>query len=415
MVLITDILILMVLLALSGFFSGAEVALISLSKHKCKNLVEKNKFGSKYVEKLKNDTQRMLATILIGNNVVNVAASAIATSIAINTFQNFAIGIATGIMTFLILIFGEITPKTIAEQHNEISSQLVAAPIWYLSVILAPIVQILNKFLIVFMALFGIKAKQDTTSEEEIITMVKTAEEEGTIKEIEKKMINSIFEFDDLNAEEIATPKADMVAIESKCKIKDAIKLVLKKNHSRIPVYEKSRDHIRGIIYAKDLMEYMKNKKENLSIKKIMKEPYFVPETKKVSSLLKHFQKRKEHMAIVVDEHGSVTGLVTLEDVLEEIVGEIMDETDKVDPNIRKTGKNVWSVKGKTDIEEVNEKLKMKLKGEGYDTLSGFILKFTGKIPKVNEEITHNKFKFKIEELSGNRISQVKVEKGNFK
>ncbi|MAE42705.1 hypothetical protein CMO93_02955 [Candidatus Woesearchaeota archaeon] len=415
MVLSIDIIVLVILLVLSGFFSGAEVALISLSKHKCRHLVEKKKFGSTYVKKLKDNPQRMLATILIGNNVVNVAASAIATSLAMGIFQSYAIGIATGIMTFLILIFGEITPKSIAQQHNEFTSQLVAAPIWYLSIILAPVVNVLNTFLNALIALFGLKAKQSITSEEEIKTMIATAEEEGSIKEIEKKMIHSIFEFDDINAEEIATPKADMVAIELNSKIKDAIKLVLKKNHSRIPVYERSRDHIKGVVYAKDLMEYMNKKKENVSVTKIMKEPYFIPETKKVSNLLKHFQKRKGHMAIVVNEHGSVTGLVTLEDVLEEIVGEIMDETDKIDPSISKIGKNTWSVRGKTEIEEVNKKLKMKLKGKDYDTLSGFILKHTGKIPKENEEIIYDKFKFRIEELSGNRISQVRVEKGRFK
>ncbi|MBN4049186.1 HlyC/CorC family transporter [archaeon AH-315-M20] len=415
MVLSTDIIVLIILLALSGFFSGAEVALISLSKVKCRQLVEKKKFGSTYVKKLKDSPQRMLATILIGNNVVNVAASAIATSIAISFFQSYAIGIATGVMTFLILVFGEITPKSIAEQNNEIGSQLVAAPIWYLSIILAPIVNVLNSFLNKFMALFGLKAKQSITSEEEIITMIKTAEEEGSIKEIEKKMIHSIFEFDDINAGEIATPRADMTTIESKVSIKSAMNLILKKKFSRIPIYEKNRDNIVGIIYIKDLLKYIGDKRKNMNISEIMKKPYFVPETKKIGNLLRQFQKRKEHMAIVVNEHGSVTGLVTLEDVLEEIVGEIMDETDKIDPNIIKIGKNAWNVKGKTEIDELNEKLSMKLKGDDYDTLSGFILKRTGKIPKENEEIIYNKFKFKVEELTGNRISKVRIEKGKFK
>ena len=407
----TEIVLLIILLLLSGFFSGAEVALISLTKVKARHMVEQKKFGAVFIKKLKEDPQRMLATILIGNNLVNVAAAAIATSMAIGIFQNYAIGIATGVMTLLILVFGEITPKSIAAQNNEIISQLVAAPIWYLSIILAPILNILDKFLNRFIKFIGIKSKEKAITEEEIISMIKTAEEEGSIKEIEKKMIDSIFEFDDINVNEISTPRTDMVLVESKSSVADAMKLILKKKFSRIPVYEKNRDNIVGIVYLKDLMMYMDDKKKNMSLSKIMKKLYVVPETKKISNLLRQFQKRKEHMAIVVDEHGSVTGLVTIEDVLEEIVGEIMDETDKIDPNIKKIGKNIWVVKGKTDIDEVNEKLHMKLKGKDYDTLSGFILKYTGKIPKEDEEIVYGKYKLKIEEREGHRISKVKVEK----
>ena len=407
----TEIIILVILLLLSGFFSGSEVALISLTKLRVRQMLDKKKFGAVFVKRLKDDPQRMLATILIGNNLVNVAASAIATSITIRVFQSYAIAIATGVMTLLILIFGEITPKSIAAKNNETISQLVAAPIWYLGIILAPILNILDRFLNKFIKLIGIKAQEKAITEEEIISMIKTAEEEGSIKEIEKKMINSIFEFDDISVSEIATPRADMVMIDSKSSIRNVIKLISRKKYSRIPIYEKYRDNVVGIVYVKDLMKYMQGGNKNASVSTIMKKPYFVPETKKISSLLKQFQKRKEHIAIAVDEHGSITGLVTLEDVLEEIVGEIMDETDKITSNIKEVGKNIWIIDGKTDIDDVNEKLHMGLKGDGYDTLSGFILKHTGKIPKEDDEIVYNEFKLKIEEREGNRISKVKVEK----
>lgn len=406
-----EIIILIVLLFLSGFFSGAEVALVSLTKSKVRQMVDKKKPGSVYIKRLKDDTQRMLATILIGNNLVNIAASAIATALMIGIFRNYAVAIATGIMTFLILVFGEITPKSIAAKNNEKIAQLVAAPIWYLSIILAPILNILDAFINRFIKLLGIKSQQTTVTEEEIMSMIKTAEEEGSIKEIEKRMLSSVFEFDDINAGEIATPRTDMVLVESKSSIADAIKLIIKKKYSRLPVYEKNRDHIVGIAYIKDLMRYMDSKNKKMSVTSVMKKPYFVPEAKKIGSLLRQFQKRKEHMAIVVDEHGSITGLVTLEDIVEEIVGEIMDETDKIDPNIRKAGANTWLVKGKADIDEVNEKLHMKLKGEDYGTFSGFILKHTGKIPKEDEEIAYGNFILRIEELEGNRISKVMVEK----
>ena len=411
MVLVTEIVILVILLLLSGFFSGSEVALISLTKLKAQQMLDKKKFGAVFVKKLKDDQQRMLATILIGNNLVNVAASAIATSIMINIFESYAIAVATGIMTLLILVFGEITPKSIAAKNNELISQLVAAPIWYLSIILAPILNILDKFLNKFINLLGIRAQEKAITDEEIMGVIRAAEEEGSIKETEEKMISSILKFDDTSVSEISTPRRDMVMLESKIKIKDALKLVLKKNHTRIPVYEKHKDKIIGIVHVRDLMMHTQGKNKNQSISKIVYKPHFVPEVKKISDLMKQFQKRKEHMAIVVDEHGSITGLVTMEDALEEIVGEIIDETDMIAPNIKKIDKNTWIVNGKTDIEEINEKLHMNLKGIGYDTLSGFILKRTGKIPKVEEEIVYNKFNLKIEEIEGHRISKVNVEK----
>ena len=407
----TEIIFLIILLILSGFFSGSEVALISLTKLRAKHMLEKKKMGAIFIKKLKDDPQRMLATILIGNNIVNVAASAIATSIMIGIFKNYAVGIATGVMTLLILIFGEITPKSIAAKNNETISQLVAAPIWYLSIILAPILNLLDKFLNRFINLIGIKAKEKTITEEEIISMIKTAEEEGSIKEIEKKMIDSIFKFDDINVSQVATPRGDMVMVESKLKIKDAMKLFLRKRHTRMPVYEKNRDNIVGIIHVKNLIVHTQSKNKNNRVSKIMYKPYFVPEVKKLSDLMKQFQKRKEHMAIVVDEHGSITGLATMEDALEEIVGEIMDETDIIAPNIKKIEKNTWIVNGKADVDEVNEKLNMKLKGKGYDTFSGFILKRTGKIPKEGDEVVYKNFRFKIEEIEDHRISKVRVKK----
>ncbi len=407
----TDIIILTILLLLSGFFSGSEVALISITKVKVRYILDKKKFGAVFVKKLKDDPQRMLATILIGNNIANVAASAITTSIMIRIFQSYAIAIATGVMTLLILVFGEITPKSIAAKNNELISRLVAAPIWYLSIILAPILNVLDKFLNRFIKLVGVKSKEKAITDEEIMSMVEMAEEEGSIKEIEEKMIKSILKFDDTTVSEIAIPRKDMLMLESKMKVKDVFKVFLKKNHTRMPVYEKNKDNIVGIVHIKDLIRHTQGKNKNITIDKIMYKPYFVPEVKKISDLLRKFQKRKEHMAIVVDEHGSITGLITLEDVLEEIVGEIMDETDIIAPNIKKIEKNSWIINGKADIGDVNEKLNMKLKGKGYDTLSGFILKRTGKIPKQGDEISYNRFKFKIEEIEGHRISRVRVEK----
>jgi putative hemolysin len=404
-----QIAILVVLLVLSGFFSGAEVALVSLSRFKARQMVERKKIGSGFVKKLKDDPQRMLSTILIGNNVVNVAASALATSIMLSIFQNYAIGIATGVMTLLILVFGEIVPKSIATQKNEITARLVSAPIWGLSLALSPILRVLDWLIAIIMRPLGIKTSERVT-EEEILSLTKEAAEQGSIKDAEKKLIKNIFDFDDINVSEIAVHKSDMTTLSSIMTVGKAIDLIagMRRKFSRVPVYGKDKDNIVGIVYVKDLLRHMA-KNRNMVLSQIMKKPFFVPSNKSVSSLLRNFQHKNKQMAIVVDEHGSVTGLVTLEDVLEEIVGEITDETDRVDPNIVSIGNNMWFAKGKTDVDELYKTISLKVKHGPYDTLSGLILNQTGKIPIEGDEIIYEKFKIKVEELDGNRISKVKI------
>ncbi len=404
-----QIIILVVLLGLSAFFSGAETALVSLSRLRVRHLAEEGGRIAKILKKLKDDPQRMLTTILIGNNLVNIAAAAIATSVAIDMFESYAIGISTGVMTFLILVFGEITPKSFATHFSEPYARFVALPIWYLSIILYPFIKIFDFFFRFLVKTFGGKLKEPTVTEDYLKSIVTASQEEGSIKEIEKDMINKIFEFDDINTDEVMTPRTDMFILNSKLKIKDALNIILKNPHSRIPVYEKTRDNIVGIVHLRDVVMHIK-KKANSSLSKIMNKPFFVPETKKIDSLLKQFQKKKEHMAIVVNEHGIITGLITIEDILEEIVGEIMDETDKRDPNIRKIRAKEWMVKGKTDIDELNEQLTMNVKeDETYDTLGGFILNKMGKIPEEHDKIEHGKFTLIVEDVEGHRIIKVKI------
>ena len=407
----TEILILAGLLLLAGFFSAAEVALISLSKFKVRQMVLEKRFGSHFINRLKEEPQRMLSTILIGNNVLNVGASALFTSMMIARFENYALGITTGVMTFLILVFGEITPKSIAVRNNEKISQFVAAPVWYMSLVLAPLLTLLDTFLNWFINLLGIKSRKKTITEEEIISAVKIAEEEGSIESIERNLINRIFRFSDVNVGEILTPSKKVVSVSSKSTVKDALKVAIKSNFSRIPVYQKNRHNVVGLVYFKELVLHFERNKGWMRIDRIMKKPYFVPDSKKISDLLRRFQKRKEHMAVVVNDQGSLQGVVTLEDILEEIVGEIMDEKDKFDPNVSKVSENAWLVQGKTEVYELNEKLKMGLRGVGYDTLSGFILKKAGRMPDEKEEIQYRNFRMKIDRLDDNGISLVKIER----
>ncbi len=323
-----QILTLVILLLLSGFFSSAETALFSISKTKARHLAKKDRTG-RLIDAMKEDPHRLLSTILIGNNVVNVGASALATSLAIDFFPGYAVGIATGVMTFLILVFGEVFPKSIATRNNVFIGRMAIYPVYWLSIIFYPILIFLN----FIPRITGKIKKSPRVTEEELMTIVEAVEEEGQIKEEEKELIHNIFEFDDTAASEIMTPRGDMFVID----VDQALDLasILESGYSRIPVIEGDIDHVIGILNIKDLFLHTISTKAD-DVRRIMRAPYFVPENKKLDSLLQQFKKRRNHMAIVVDEHGGVSGLITLEDALEEIVGDIADETDKEESHIVK-------------------------------------------------------------------------------
>ena len=425
MELILQILLLSVLLLISAFFSGAEVALISMSRHKVREIVKQNHLGATFIQKLKDNPENMLTTILIGNNLANVAASAFTTTIALGVFGSYAVAIVTGVMTFLILVFGEITPKSVALNNSEKFAQLTAPIIWYLSVLLKPINWFLDKFTKTFTGFLGITAKRMEITEDQILSIVHDAEMQGSIKKVEKELIKNVFRFDELEASAIATPKTEMFSLSDETSIYDALANSMKKGFSRVPVYRDNPDNIVGVLHIKDLIKKVLDKnlkdlkqskkiqvKSTQTIQPMLRKPFFVPETTEISKLLKEFQKRKEHLAIVVDEHGIVHGLVTLEDVVEEIVGEIVDETDKILTNIKKTKSNTWLVRGKVEIEEINNALRTAIpRRRKYNTLNGFLLNKINKIPKSGYAIKHNDFKYTEQKVDEQRILLVKVEK----
>lgn len=396
--------VLMGLLILSGFFSSAETALFSIGKTRIRHRAKQGDRAFILIEKMKADPHRLLSTILIGNNIVNVGAAAIATSIAIDMFSYYAVGLATGVMTLLILIFGEVMPKSIAERNNLFIGKMSIYPVYWLSILFFPIILFLN-----FIPIITGKIKRTpTATEEELLTFVEVVEEEGEIKEEEKELIHNIFEFDDTNTSEIMTPRTDMFVIESDEKLD--LKAVAESGLTRIPVIEEDIDHVIGILNIKDLFMRLAKGNTEIDIREIMTKPYFVPENKKLDSLLHQFKRRKHHMAIVVDEHGGVSGLVTLEDALEEIVGEIRDETDKEEPHIVRKKSKEWIVLGKTDVEDVNETIGMEIPDtREYDTFSGFILDKIGKIPTEREEIVIDSFIITVEEKDGIRIIKYNV------
>jgi CBS domain containing-hemolysin-like protein len=401
---LNQVIILIILLFLSGFFSSTETALFSISKTKARHLAKNNGKTNMLIKRMKDDPHKLLSTILIGNNIVNIGASALATSVMLDVFPNYAVGLATGIMTFLILVFGEVLPKSVATQNNILIARISIYPIYWLSVLFYPVIKLLN----FIPMLTGKIRRTPKVTEEELMTFVEAVEEEGEIKEEEKELIHKIFEFDDTNASEIMTPRADMFVIEADEKLN--LEDIVKSGFTRIPVIEDDIDHVIGTINIKDLFLHQVTSDTEIDARKIMTKPYFIPENKKLDKLLHQFKIRKHHLAIVVDEHGGVSGLITLEDALEEIVGEISDESDKEEPHIVKRTTKEWTVLGKADISEINEIIGMDIPDlKEYDTFSGYVLNTIGRIPKENEKIAIESYIITVEEKDGNRIKKYSI------
>jgi len=407
-----ELTILVIGLLLSGFFSSSETALFSISKVKALHIAKDGSKSGILILKMKEDSHTLLTTILIGNNLVNIGASAIATSIAISYFKSNAVGIATGIMTMLILVFGEIFPKSFANHNNIFVARIVIYPLFWLSRLFFPLIYMLN----FIPKLHGtIDTTRETVTEDELMTMVEVVEEEGEIKEEEKEYITNIFEFDDTCCSEIMTPRADMFVIDVSEDMD--IKKILKTGFSRIPVIEDSIDNIIGILHVKDLFASFQKACASesdipLDVKQIMRKPYFIPESKKLDSLLQDFKQKKNHIAIVVDEHGGISGITTLEDVVEEIIGEIIDETDRMTPDIVRLKGNKWLVAGKIDIDDLNKELEIEIpESNTYDTFSGFFLEQIGRIPKSGESIIINNWTVTVKDMDGNRIQSFIIKK----
>lgn len=405
--------LLIICLVLSGFFSSSETALFSISKIKALHIAKDGSRTGHLILKMKQDVHTLLTTILIGNNLVNIGGSALATSLAISHFQSNAVGIATGGMTFVILVFGEIFPKSFATQHSVLVARGVIFPLFWLSKIFWPLILVLN----FIPKLHGAaNPGYHAVTEDELMTMVEVVEEEGEIKEAEKEYITNIFEFDDTSCCEIMTPRADMYVVD--VEQKPDIQAILKTGYSRIPVIENSIDNVIGILHLKDLfasfqkLTTSEDKIGSLDIKTIMKKPYFIPESKKLDSLLQEFKAKKSHMAIVVDEHGGVSGLVTLEDVVEEIIGEIIDETDRLVPDIVRLKGNKWLVAGRIDVDDLNKEIDINIpESASYDTFSGFFLEQIDRIPQPGESIIIDKWSATVKDMDGNRIQSFIVKK----
>ncbi len=403
-----EIALLGVLIILSGYFSGIETAFVSLDKVRLRSMVKKKQKNAELVSKLKDDPHTLISTLLIGNNLVNVGASAIATSLAISHFGNAGVGIATGAMTLTILIFGEITPKSIAMAKAEVLCSFSAKFIYYLSKFLKPVLWVSDKLTKGITRIFGGEHDGPLITEDEIKSFVNIGEEIGSIEKDEKEMINNIFKMNDILIKDIMVPKINMITIDGDKKIKDVIDTIINSGHSRLPVYKNEK--VTGILYTKDVLKEASRNTLDKKAKEIARECFVVPETKKADLLLQDFQKKKVHIATVINEYGDLVGLVTLEDVLEEIVGEIYDETDKIQESIKQIDKNTYDINGETALEEIKKTTGRKIRGKNnVATISGYVLEKMDRIPSKGEKIEQKKFTLKVLDIKDHRILKVRL------
>ncbi len=393
----------------SAFFSGVETALMSLNMAKVKALANQGKKGSKALYRIKQNPHRLIITILVGNNLVNIFAASLATVIFTEMFGSNGLGIATGVMTFLILVFGEIVPKTIAINKAEKVALIVAGPIEALSYVLHPLIIFLDAISRVLSRIAGSK-DESQLSDEELKTIVTMGKEEGLLSTEAAEMMHNVLEFEG-RVTKIMTPEPDVKMIDGKKSLKNIISYVVKMPYSRYPVYLKNRDNVVGILDVDDVLKYVKNKKLSAKAKDVARKAYFVPESKEIEDLFSEFENRKIPLAIVVDEYGSVAGLVTLEDILEEIVGDIFDKSKGAKSYVKKIGKNVLKVDAKANLNDINKLIDLGFREKHVTTIAGFIEHKLQRIPQKGEKIMLKKASIEISEVTGRGIKEVIIRK----
>ena len=407
-----QITILVALLFFSAFFSMSETALMSMSKIRLRHLVENHVKHAKLTQDLLDHPNQLLGTILVGNNLVNIAASAIATSIAIYFWNNKGVGIATFLMTLLILIFGEITPKNIAIDYTE-EIVLFIAPIMNVFVkIFSPIVWVLTNFTNGLLHLFGVnkQEKKPLITEEELKTIVEVSSQEGVLESDEKEIIDNIFEYIDMRVKDIMIQRMDIVAVDVSATYEEVVAAFGEKQFSRIPVYEDTIDNIVGVLYAKDLFFIPVEKIKQFDIKKYMREPFYTYEFIKISDFFRRMQGDRIHIAIVLDEYGGVAGIITMEDIIESILGDINDEYDPQDEeDIVCIKEGEYLVNGSVRLEDLNEEIGTHFESEDFESIGGFILGILGRIPRTGEIINYESIRFVIEKVDKSRIMKIRL------
>jgi len=402
---VEEILLLVILLALSAVFSSSETAFYSVNRFKVEKLVKKKAKGSEKLQFLKAKQNKVLITILVMNNVINIGAASLAAALALEVFPgNSALAISTFIMTTLILIFGEITPKSYAAKHSEKMALSIAPMLYYLTIVLSPITWVLDKITKVMVG----KSSKEILTEEEVKLVVSLGLEEGAIDEEEKEIIHNVFRLDDLSVEDVMTPRVEMETVDDDQSLKQIKQFIKKTPYSKLPVVDEDGEVI-GIFNTRKAMEYLGRKME-VKVTSLMNEPFFVPPSKKIGVLLKEFQQKKVHVAIVVGDHGGTLGLITLEDILEELVGEIIEAKDD-EHEMKILNEKTIIVEGGTELTQINDELDLNLKSKNFNTIAGFLLEKLDRFPEKGESFTINKIKYDILKAKKQKIEEVKITK----
>lgn len=414
---IFQIVILVILLLLSAFFSSAETALITVNRIRLRTLAEDGDARAERVLRITDDSGKMLSAILIGNNIVNLSASSIATSLAIRLWGSMGAGIATGVLTLLILLFGEISPKTLATIHSERIALSYSGVVEMFMKVMTPVIYIINKLSTGFLTLLRVDPNAGTQqmTEEELRTIVDVSKESGVIESEEHTMINNVFDFGDAQAKEVMVPRIDMTFANIESTYDELIEIFQEDKFTRLPIYEETTDNVVGILNMKDLLLY--KDKEHFSIRDIMREPYFTYEHKNTAELFFEMRQSSISLAIVLDEYGATAGLITLEDLLEEIVGEIRDEydTDEEDPFIQ-LNEREFIVLGSTNLDDLCEALDLDFTSEDYDTIGGYLIGLLDHLPEENEIIiTDDDVLLRVEQMDKNRIEKIYIKKPEVK
>ena len=404
---IIQLVIVIILLSASAFFSSAETALMTSNKLRMRNLAENGDKRAAKVLKVTENTDKMLSAILIGNNIVNLTASSISTALTLKIFGSKLVGIATGILTFLILVFGEITPKNVASKNAENMALAYIGVISFLVTLLTPVIFIVNTVAKFVISIFNKNGDDNNAvTEEELRAMVEYSHEEGVIENEEKKMIVNVVDFGDTVAGDIMVPRVDMVMVDEKSSYEEILQVFREERYTRIPVYEETPDNVIGILNVKDFL--LIEDKENFVMKELLREPLYTYEYKKTSALMMDMRKTGANIVIVLDEYGITAGLITLEDMLEEIVGEIRDEFDAdEDEGISKISDLEYLIDGSTNLDDINDRIGLSLSSEEYESIGGLIMEKLGRLPVEGEIINFDNIVLTVKKMDHARIEKV--------
>ena len=409
-------LIIIFCIILIAILSGSEIAFVSLNRIRLRHLIEKGNKNAKIAQRIRNEHDRLFSALILSGNLFTILATSIGTAIAISIMgEDSGVVVATIVMTILTVVFGELAPKTFAVTHAEKISLAMARPIEIYIKAISPLVFVFNKLSNSIIWLFGgeVKPAPQLLTEDEMKAMIKIGEEEGTLEKEEKEMLHNVFEFGDKKATEAMVPRTEMVAISKEAVVADVLTLVSEEGYSRYPVIKETVDNITGVLYVKDIIRKMAKEEvpPQMPIKSFVRDAYYIPESKMVTALLDDMQKNKFQIAILVDEHGGTAGLITLEDIMEEIVGGLQDEFEAIEAEkeVEIVDERTFVVSGSTGLDEINELVSVELESEEFHTIAGYLFGLFGHLPKVGEQMRYHDLRFLILEMDGKKIEKIKI------